>query len=127
MIKYITSLLIAMSIVPLSTLNTHAENTGWFKSHQGRSTIKNLSKQGQIPVTIMCKDSGKKSFSERDVLVKLVHRDNVPKKRWHVAVGTPAVKRVGRRLPKKGYKRVSSSSFTRKSGLTIRCGVWHKG
>ncbi|WP_223475106.1 hypothetical protein [Oricola indica] len=102
-----------------------AETTGWLSGTDAYRTWKNAKGPDMTLMAIQCRDSGKKTLKIRDLEFRLTMKTGGQRYRYLWAVGSD-FKPTQRKALKEGYRQVSLSSFRRKSGLLVQCGVWHK-
>ncbi len=102
-----------------------ARSTGWITGYEWLRIWKSLEKTGEMPVSVVCKDSEKKGLTNASGLAKVEIQPNPRKIAWYWAFGN-RVQQSKKRMEARGYKLVSYSEYRRASGLKIACAIWHK-
>jgi hypothetical protein len=113
----------ALAVAPLAA---SAEETGWLSGYKAYAKYKQLERQGYMPVKMLCRDSYKRQLDvgETEYSITFVKNANDTQYLW--AVGSDYGK-YRLKADKEGYHQVSFKQYTRKkSGLIIRCAIWHK-
>lgn len=109
-----------------STTPAYSMSSGWINANELQSFHRNTLRKNNIPTSMKCKNNNAViGMNRKNTMVNVQYRPNTSKTKWRWAWGT-IVGPSHRKLTKKGYKRVSQSSFRRPSGLLIKCAVWHK-
>ena len=116
------SVFVALMVVSMPTL-ADAATTEWFKGKDKSKVISLL--KGKLLLAIECRDGQKIGLNLNKDEFRLTYADNPTKKRYLWAVGS-AFGPYKARAKRENYKLVNLSQYTRKSGLKIRCAVWHK-
>ncbi len=102
-----------------------ARETGWITVNEWFKASKTLKKKNdEMPVSMMCRDSGRRS-NRNSILVNARIEKNPEQISWHWAT-SPYYGRVKNKLEKKGYNLAAHSSYRRKSGLVVNCGLWFR-
>lgn len=122
--KVTVAIAVAMTIVVSST-SAVARSTGWVTGYEWLRIWKSLEKNGELPVSVVCRDSAKKGLSNASGLAKVEIQPNPRKIAWSWAFGGK-VQQAKKRYEARGYKLVSYSEYRRASGLKIACAIWHK-
>jgi hypothetical protein len=103
-----------------------AEETGWLSGYKALAKGQTLVRQGLFPVKMACRDSNKRQLDVGETEYNVTFAKNVNGTAFLWAVGSeygPYKLRAAR----EGYRQVSYKSYVRKkSGLTVRCAIWHK-
>jgi hypothetical protein len=103
-----------------------ADDSGWVSGYKAFNQFL-LKRNGNfLPVKIECRDSNKRDYTEgnAEYRVTYIEADPRPFYRWGVGSGFAEAKALAQ---SEGLRLVSSGSFTRaKSGLVVRCGIWHQ-
>jgi hypothetical protein len=119
-------MLLAALLLSLATTSLNAETSDWVSGYEAVKTWKKLKRQGHTPMAIECRDTGRKGLNIGDLEYRITTEKLDKKVHWMWAVGSDFGK-FQHKAEKNGYTRVSYSAFRRvKSGLLVRCGVWHK-
>ncbi|CAN7523505.1 hypothetical protein [Rhizobium sp. LjRoot254] len=124
MIKAISVIVVA-AVISANASAAFARSTGWVSGFEWIRISKTLDKNGEMPVSVVCKDSGSKGLTNISGLAKVEIQKNPGNVAWYWAYGA-RVKQVKARLEKRGFKLVSFSEYRRSSGLKIPCAIWHK-
>lgn len=98
----------------------------WMTGYEAFKTLRAMESKGFMPVSITCRDSNKRGLDvgETEYKVKFVKNSNGVHYYW--AVGSE-YGRINLKATKEGHRRVSFAQYLRKkSGLTVRCAIWHK-
>jgi hypothetical protein len=124
MIKSYSALMVA-TIVAVAAPSAFARSTGWVNGHEWFRIAKTLEKNGEMPVSVVCKDSNSKGLTNKSGVAKVEIQKNPGNIAWYWAVGdrVPSAKKS---VEARGYKMVSYSEYRRASGLKIACAIWHK-
>ena len=106
---------------------TFAEETGWLTGDKALAAFRKLEGQGKMPTRVQCRDSNKRGldFWETEYNITVAKRPAGLQYYWGVGnfYGSTKLK-----AEKQGYRQVSLSQYKRKkSGLVVRCAIWHKG
>jgi hypothetical protein len=117
------ALAVALAAAPSAAL---AEETGWLTGYKALTAFRKLERQAMMPVKVQCRDSNKRGLDlwETEYNITVTARPAGLRYYWAVgdAFGPTRIK-----AEKQGYRQVSLSQYKRqKSGLTIRCAIWHK-
>ena len=103
-----------------------AEETGWLTGYKALSAFRKLERQGMMPTKVQCRDSNKRALDLWETEYNITVAKRPASKDYYWAVGD-AYGRTRLRAEKEGYKQVSLGQYTRKkSGLTVRCAIWHR-
>lgn len=103
----------------------HARSTGWVDGYEWVRIARTLSKNNEMPVSIVCKDTGTTDLTWKSGIAKVEIQKNPKNIKWHWAFGD-SVGIVKPRVERDGFKLVSYSEFRRASGLKVACAIWHK-
>jgi hypothetical protein len=113
-------------LVGLLTTSAVAESSGWMSGYNAYKVYRKYQRDGFIPTAITCRDSKLRQLDLGETEYNVTFAKNTKNLRWYWAVGN-SYGAISRKAEKEGYKRVSFGQFTRpKSGLIIRCAIWHK-
>ncbi len=119
--------LVSAMLISLVTGPAIAETgTEWMTGYDAFKTLQSMESKGLMPVSITCRDSNKRGLDvgETEYKVKFVKNSNDVHYYW--AVGSE-YGRMNLQATKEGHRRVSFAQYVRmKSGLTVRCAIWHK-
>lgn len=119
-------MLLAALFLAFAATSVHAETSDWMSGYQASRAWSKLKRQGHIPMAIECRDTGRRGLHVGELEYRITTAKLGDRLHWMWAVGSDFGK-YENKARKKGYTRVSYSAFRRKkSGLLIRCGVWHK-
>jgi hypothetical protein len=113
------------AIVAASSIEAIARSTGWVNGYEWLRISKTLTKNGEMPVSVVCKDSNNRGLSFQSGLAKIEIHQNTGNIAWYWAFGA-RVNQVKGRMENRGYKVVSYSEYRRASGLKVPCAIWHK-
>jgi hypothetical protein len=116
----------AAAFTVISVMPALAEETGWLTGYAAYRAFTKLERQGFMPVKVTCRDSNKRQLDigETEYNVTVVKRTAGTRYLW--AVGS-SYGQYRLKAAKEGYRQVSIDQYTRKkSGLTVRCAIWHK-
>jgi len=103
-----------------------AATSDWVDGRGLKKEFKKWVKNEEIPVSISCKEGNGSGKSQKGTLFKITTKSNSEKVWFTYAWGiTSDYKRHAGKANLNGYKVVSSDSFTRTSGKTTRCAVFH--
>jgi hypothetical protein len=112
--------------VVLAVPAARAEETGWLTGYKALMAFRKLERQGLMPVKVQCRDSNKRGLDLWETEYNVTVTARPPGLRYYWAVGD-AFGPTRLKAEKQGYRQVSLSQYKRqKSGLTIRCAIWHK-
>jgi hypothetical protein len=103
----------------------HATTTDWLTGIEIQKLARKGEFRGKKVDAIKCKDGGKIGLNVRTGFFKVTYSDNPTKKKFHWSIGNTYGKSVVM-AKKKNMVLVSHDQYVRKSGLVIRCGVWHE-
>jgi hypothetical protein len=126
MIKQIVILAGIVCSTCLTILSAEARSTGWVDGDEWYQISRTLNKNGEMPVSVVCKDTKNIGLSFKSGVAKVEIQKNTKGIEWHWAFGA-SVPVVANKLKNTGFKMVSYSEYQRASGLKIRCAIWHKG
>jgi hypothetical protein len=113
----------ALTAVPCAAL---AEETGWLSGYKAYARYKQLERQGYMPVKMLCRDSYKRQLDVGETEYNISFAKNSAGTEYLWAVGSD-YGMYKLKADKGGYRQVSFKQYTRKkSGLIIRCAIWHK-
>lgn len=124
MFKNISIAIIAVAVGVVAS-TAFARSTGWVNGYEWIRIAKTLTKNGEMPVSVVCKDSNSKGLTNQSGVAKVELQKNPGNIAWYWAFGA-RVNQVRARLEKRGFKLVSYSEYRRASGLKIPCAIWHK-
>ena len=123
--KSIGAALIAVGLIALVVPQAYARSTDWIDGYELLRLRKALRKSGEMPVSIVCKDTNSKGLTYKSGVAKVEIRPNPGNVKWGLFIADE-VPRYRSRLERGGFKRVSYSEYRRASGLRIPCAIWHK-
>jgi hypothetical protein len=113
----------ALSAAPAAAF---AEETGWLSGYKAYAQHKQLERQGYMPVKMLCRDSHKRQLDMGETEYSISFAKNTAGTRYLWAVGSD-YGMYKLKADKGGYRQVSFKQYARKkSGLIIRCAIWHK-
>ena len=117
--------LVAISVLGFIAPEAMADD-GWISGQKAYNEFRLKLQQGWLPTKIECRDSKKADFSELNAEFRVTYLRTDENIRYYWGVGS-SFGQSKKRAEKEGFKLVSQSSFTRsKSGLVVRCGIWHQ-
>jgi hypothetical protein len=120
------SILVALTISMLFPTSGFAEETGWLSGYNAYSRGKQLERQGFMPVRMLCRDSNKRQLDVGETEYNVTFAKNTNGTQFLWAVGSEYGP-YKLKAEKEGYRQVSFKQYVRKkSGLTVRCAIWHK-
>lgn len=125
MLKYFIALAGATSIACLLVVQAEARSTGWVDGNEWKRISRTLAKNGEMPVSVVCKDTKNAELSFESGVAKVEIQKNPKGIEWYWAFAD-SVPVIAKKLENTGYKLVSYSEYRRSSGLKIRCAIWHK-
>ncbi|MFK5977943.1 MAG: hypothetical protein QM488_03545 [Rhizobiaceae bacterium] len=122
----ITTCLLAGGL--LSTGEVFAASSGWMDANElNKFSSKVLRRGKNIPTSIRCKNNtAVVGMSRKNTMVLIGYRPNPDKTKWLWAWGAGGIGPTDLKYVKKGFRKVSSDSFRRETGLVIPCAIWHK-
>ena len=116
---------VTLAALALTSTPGEARETEWLKHAEWERKARALRAVGEMPVSVQCKGR-EKVWSRVPVgLVKLRIADNSDERDWQWVIG-PDYGLKKRQLESSGYTLVSSDQYRRRSGLLVRCGIWHR-
>ena len=105
----------------------YAEETGWLSGYNAYNRGKALERQGFMPVKMLCRDSYKRQLDVAETEYNVTFAKNTAGVKFLWAVGSEYGP-YKLKADKEGYQQVSFKQYKRKkSGLVVRCAIWHKG
>lgn len=112
----------------ISSDKAFAASSGWMDSKKALKFNKRILKRGgNIPTSIRCKNNPiAVGMNMKNTMLKIEYRPNPKKQGWSLSWGAGSIGSFERKYRSKGFVKVSSSSFRRKSGLIIPCAVYHR-
>lgn len=112
----------------ISADKVFAASSGWMDANELKKFSSKVLRKGKnIPTSIKCKNNpAVAGMSRKNTMVLIGYRPNPNKTKWRWAWGAGGIGPVDLKYVKKGYVKVSTGSFKRKSGLVIPCAIWHK-
>jgi hypothetical protein len=119
-------LFFAVVFLGIAMTSVHADTSEWMSGYQAYKAWFKQKRHDYTLMAIECRDTGETAldvgkFEYRVTAQKL---DKPVKYLWAIGSSFGRYESIAK---KKGYTRVSYSSFRRKkSGLLVRCGVWQK-
>lgn len=119
-------LVISIGLLSLFAAPACAEDSVWLRGFTAYLTVGKMGKQGFMPTSIACRDSNLKGLdvAETEYKVSYAKRPDGVKFMW--AVGSE-YGRYRKLAEKEGYRQVGFDQYKRKkSGLVVRCAIWHK-
>ena len=119
------SLVIFVFSLFVTTSAANAASTGWINAKQASREYRQFKIKKMIPTSINCKAGNKIGQSRQNTMLRMEYEPKSQNMKWALAWGDH-VTPYSRKYLKKGFRLVSSGSFTRKSGLRIKCAIWHK-
>ncbi len=99
------------------------KKTDWFLGKDRRAIV--LMMKDKLLLEIECKGNGHPGLHIARDSFRVTYSDNPNDIKYYWAIGSQ-YGRVRELAKKNGYKLVKVNRFVRKSGLVIRCAVWHK-
>ena len=103
-----------------------AATSEWMNAHDFQRFSRKHLRKKNVPTSIRCKPAqNTRGLTRYNTMIQVTYKETNKRIRWHWAWGT-SVGVQNRKLPKKGFKRVSFYQSVRKSGLKLPCAIWHK-
>jgi hypothetical protein len=126
MLKKILILAGAISISALGSSAMAENGTDWLTGYTAYKALVAMENKGFMPVSIACRDSNKRGLDVGETEYKVKYAKNSSDIGYLWAVGSD-YGQYSVKAKKEGYRRVSFAQYTRKkSGLIVRCAIWHK-
>jgi hypothetical protein len=121
--KFISASIALLMCVAVNS--ARAESTGWITPNELEKVSKEMRSKGMMPVKVACRGDSSSSNVRDSMQINMEWQPNREKRHWHWIWGDQ-FGRLKHDLEKKGWKLASSSGFTRpKTGLAVRCGIFH--
>jgi hypothetical protein len=115
----------AIFLASVMTSGAVAESSGWMTGYKAIKVYRKYQRDGYVPTGISCRDSKLRQLDVGETEYNVTFAKNTKNLTWYWAVGN-SYGPISRKAEKEGYKRVSFNQYTRpKSGLIVRCAIWH--
>jgi hypothetical protein len=124
--KFLKVMLPVLLVAGLGASSALAESSGWMSGYNAYKVYRKYERDGFMPTSITCRDSKLRQLDVGETEYNVTFAKNTQDLRWYWAVGSDYGP-ISRKAEKEGFKRVSFGQYKRpKSGLIVRCAIWHK-
>jgi hypothetical protein len=116
----------AVLISMVSSSAAGGNGSDWMSGYTAYKALVSMESKGFMPTSIACRDSNKRGLDVGETEYKVQYAKNSSNIRYLWAVGSDYGP-YNLKAKKEGYRQVSVDQYARKkSGLIVRCAIWHQ-